>query len=108
MDQRIVCCVCEKPIEGEPMRIGNRLYCAADYAKVTRNRRGLWWANLIGLGVLVVTVVLLTLIFQAVYPQLEASGAVPYVGVIIALVPAVLWLAFFYLQDVPHLRGMVP
>jgi RsiW-degrading membrane proteinase PrsW (M82 family) len=109
MDQRIVCCVCEKPIEGEPMRIGNRPYCAADYAKVTRNRRGLWWASLVGIGVLVVFVILATLIFQAVYPQLEESGAVPYVGVIIALVPALIWLAFFYLQDVrePEPKGLV-
>jgi RsiW-degrading membrane proteinase PrsW (M82 family) len=109
MEQRIVCCVCEKPIEGEPMRIGNRLYCGDDYAKVTRNRRSLWWASLLGIGVLVVFVVLATLIFQAVYPQLEASGAVPYVGVIIALVPAIIWLAFFYLQDVrePEPKGLV-
>lgn len=109
MEQRSICCVCEKPIEGEPMRIGNRLYCGNDYTKVTRNRRSLWWASLVGIVVLVVFVVLATLIFQAVYPQLEESGAVPYVGVIIALVPAVIWLIFFYLQDVrePEPKGLV-
>ena len=45
MEKRTVCCVCERPIEGEPLRIGNRLYCGDDYAKVTRNRRSLWWAR---------------------------------------------------------------
>jgi RsiW-degrading membrane proteinase PrsW (M82 family) len=98
--QRTICCVCEKPIAGEVLHIGNRPYDAACYAKVTRNRRSLWWASLLGIGVLVVFVILATLLFQAIYPQLEASGAVPYVGVIIALVPALIWLFFFYIQDV--------
>ena len=100
MEKHNICCVCEKPIAGEVIWLGKRPYCTRDYARVSRNRRGLWWASLLGIGVLVVAVVLMTLLFQAVYPQLEASGAVPYAGVIIALVPAVIWLAFVYLQDV--------
>jgi RsiW-degrading membrane proteinase PrsW (M82 family) len=109
MEQRISCCVCQKPIVGEVLHIGNRPYDAECYAKVTRNRRSLWWASLVGIGVLVAFVVLATFIFRAIYPQMEEVGAVPYVGVILALVPAIIWLFFFYLQDVrePEPKGLV-
>ena len=96
--ERKICCVCEKPIEGEVHKMGNRPYDADCYAKVMRNRQGLWWANWIGVGALVVFVILMALIFKGrAGPQ--GAGLV-VVGVILALVPAFIWLAFFYLQDI--------
>jgi RsiW-degrading membrane proteinase PrsW (M82 family) len=72
--ERLICCVCEKPIEGQAIQMGGRPYCASCHAKVTADRRGTWWASLVGAGVLA--------------------------GIILALVPAVIWLTIFYAQDV--------
>jgi len=96
--ERVICCVCEKPIEGQTIEMGRRPYCADCYAKVMRNRRGLWWASLVGIAVLVVFVVVVALIFSNVQYDLHGASLI-LVGVLLALVPAVIWLAFFYLQD---------
>ncbi len=93
-----VCCVCQKPIAGEVLQLGNRPYDAACYARVMRNRKGLWWASLAGVGILTVFALVMALIFRG-KPPLGGSGLAA-VGVILALVPAVIWLILFYLQDV--------
>lgn len=97
--ERPVCCVCEKPIEGPPLEMGHRLYCADCLARVTRNRRSLWWASLLGIGILAVLVAVAAFAFTMAQPQLEGTPLI-VVAVVLALVPALLWLAFFYLQDV--------
>lgn len=97
--ESVVCCVCERPILGRPVEMGHRLYCAACLAKVTRNRRSLWWASLIGIGALIAFVSVAALVFAMTQPQLEGLPLIA-VAVVLALVPALLWLAFFYLQDV--------
>ncbi len=79
--------------------MGGRPYCATCYAKVTSDRRGLWWASLVGIAVLVVFVVLVALLANLTKPHLEGT-ALMVVGVILALVPAIVWLGLFYLQDV--------
>lgn len=108
MEQRTVCCVCEKPIAGEVFHIGNRPYDADCYRKVTRNRRSVWWASLVGIIVLIVFVALVAFIAGQTHPTLE-GGALVLVGVVLALVPALVWLVFFYLQDVrePEPKGLV-
>jgi len=98
MNQQI-CCVCQRPIEGEIMELGGRPYCPDCYARVFRNRRGLWWASLAGVGSVVVFVGLVALIVSLTNPHLE-GGVLAGVGFVLALVPALLWLAFFYAQDV--------
>lgn len=97
--EREICCVCEKPIEGQAIQMGDRPYCATCYAKVTGDRKGLWWASLIGVAILVVFVALVALIADLTQPRLEGVPLV-VVGVVLALVPALIWLALFYLQDV--------
>jgi RsiW-degrading membrane proteinase PrsW (M82 family) len=106
--EREVCCVCEKPVEGEVLRMGDRPYCATCYAKVTGDRRGVWWASLLGVAILVVFVALVALLANLTQPHLEGVPLV-VVGAILALVPAALWLALFYLQDVrePEPKGLV-
>jgi len=93
------CCVCQKPIEGEVIELGGRPYCSDCHARVLRDRRGLWWASLAGVGAIVVFVGLVALIVSLTKPSLE-GGALVVVGFVLALVPALLWLAFFYVQDV--------
>jgi len=96
---QLVCCVCEKPIEGKAIRMGGRPYCAACHARVMRDRRGLWWASLIGVAALVLFVLLVALIAGLTRPHLEGP-ALLVVGNVLSLVPAILWLAIFYIQDV--------
>ncbi|MCS7038521.1 MAG: PrsW family glutamic-type intramembrane protease [Caldilineales bacterium] len=94
-----ICCVCEKPIAGEVLRLGGRPYCAPCYARVTADRRGMWWASLVGAGVLLLFVLVVALIAGPAQPHLE-GGALLAVSLILALVPAAIWLAIFYAQDV--------
>ncbi|MCX7852970.1 MAG: PrsW family glutamic-type intramembrane protease [Caldilineales bacterium] len=94
-----ICCVCEKPIAGEVLRLGGRPYCAPCYARVTADRRGMWWASLVGAGVLVLFVLVVALVAGLARPHLE-GGALLTVSLILALVPAAIWLAIFYVQDV--------
>jgi RsiW-degrading membrane proteinase PrsW (M82 family) len=66
---------------------------------VLRNRRSLWWATLGGIGALAVFVALVALIASRVPARPQGVGLV-LLGVVLALVPAALWLVVFYLQDV--------
>ena len=69
--------------------------------------RSVWWADvatLAGVGVLVVVAAIL----DAAFPRLDAT-ALLVVGIVIAGIPAVLWLALFYRRDrlEPEPRGVV-
>ena len=96
---RTICCVCEETFEGELIEMGGRPYCTNCHAKVTRNRRGLWWTVLVQLLALLVFVGLVELVVGALQPQLQGTSLV-VVGVALAVIPAMIWLAFFYAQDV--------
>jgi RsiW-degrading membrane proteinase PrsW (M82 family) len=93
-----VCCICHEPVGPAAKRLGGRLYCEHHYAKVTHERKGAWRAGLwlilgqLGFVALVVAVALLA------QPALEGAALV-LTGIALALVPALLWLLFFYLQD---------
>lgn len=95
----VVCCICETPVQGEPQLIGNRPYCGTCYAKVVRNRSSLWWASLAGLAGLVAFVALVAFLAGLTRPHLQGLGLV-LAGVILSLVPALVWGALFYIQDV--------
>ncbi|MBN1484042.1 MAG: PrsW family intramembrane metalloprotease [Chloroflexia bacterium] len=97
--ERVICCVCENPIEGPVIEMGKRPYCSVCHAKVLRNRGSVWWASLLGIGILVVFVGLVALIVGAAKPELSGAGLV-FWGIVLALIPALIWLAVFYLQDV--------
>lgn len=107
MDQT-TCCVCDRPVEGAVRRLGNRSYCSPCYGRVTRDRRGVWWGGLPGVAALVAVVALAALVLNQVQPRLEGPPLV-VAGVLIALVPAVFWLGFFYAQDArePEPKGYV-
>jgi len=93
-----ICCVCDKPVEGEVVEMGHRTYCADCHAKVTRHRQSLWRTSLLGVGGLIAFVVLVALVVNASQPHLAGSGLV-LAGIVLASVPAIIWLAIFYLQD---------
>ncbi len=92
------CCVCHRPVAADAPRLGARAYCAEHYAKATRSRRSVWRSVLIQLMAIVVLAAALALVAGALKPALAGSGLLA-VGVVLALVPAALWLAFFYIQD---------
>ncbi len=103
-----ICCVCERPAGPGAKRLGARPYCSACYERVTRNRGGLWQAGVAQVVGLLLFVVLVELIASLARPRLEGV-ALAAAGVILAVVPAFLWLAFFYRQDrlEPEPKGYV-
>lgn len=70
----------------------------ARYAKAARLRPGVWRSAVIALIALLVFVAAVVGIDMALQPQLSGF-ALLVVGIVLAVVPAVLWLIFFYLQD---------
>ncbi len=92
------CCVCNKPVTGAAKMLGGRVFCEDHYARVGQSRRGMWMAMLaliVGLGLFVTAV-----FFAAPGIRGSLQGApLILVGLLLALVPAAVWLIVFYLQD---------
>lgn len=92
------CCVCNKSIAGAARMFGGRAFCDDHYARLGQNRRGMWLAMLvliIGLAAFVAGI-----FFAA--PALRTNLQGPWLtiaGLLVALVPAAVWLSVFYLQD---------
>jgi RsiW-degrading membrane proteinase PrsW (M82 family) len=92
------CCVCHKPVsEGAP-RLGDRAYCPEHYSKVGLERRSVGRSGVLCIVAIVLLAALVALVAGLAEPELEGTALV-LAGVILALVPSVLWLAFFYTQD---------
>jgi len=90
-----VCCICGDPASST---IGRRWFCEKHYRSATRERPHTWRNSIllvVGLVVYVGIVYLLDLVF---HPALTGMGLI-LAGMFMALVPAFIWLAFFYLQD---------
>jgi RsiW-degrading membrane proteinase PrsW (M82 family) len=91
-----VCCVDQQ--RPGTHTIGGRWFCEDHYKKAVYNRKGVWRtaiAAVVALLIFVAAVVALDLVLK---PQLT-GGALVLTGVVLALVPAALWLVFFYQQD---------
>lgn len=97
MDQ-LFCCVCHTPVGDDAPRLGGRAYCAQHYARASRERRSVWRSGVAQIVAVVLFAVVFALIVGAIKPAL-AGAALVLIGAMLALVPAVLWLAFFYAQD---------
>ena len=89
------CCICGK--NGEK-NIGKRWFCAQHYERATHERRGSWRAVLALVVVLFVFVVVVYALDAAIQPVFAGTTLV-LTGIVLALVPAAIWLAFFYQQD---------
>jgi RsiW-degrading membrane proteinase PrsW (M82 family) len=94
----VVCCVCHISLEGQPKSIGRRAYCEEHYAKVSRERGHFWRAGWVLVAALLGFILLVAGVSRLARPTIE-GGMLVVVGVLLALIPAVIWLVFFYLQD---------
>jgi RsiW-degrading membrane proteinase PrsW (M82 family) len=93
-----ICCICHTPVAAEAKTIGRRCYCDEHYAKVTRERSHFWQTGWILVAALIGFILLVVGLDSFAQPTLE-GGALVVTGIVLSLVPAVIWLAFFYLQD---------
>jgi len=97
MDQ-LTCCICQRPVSDNAPRLGRRAYCDEHYAKVTSDRRSVWQSGVLQIVAVVAFAVVMALILSVTKPAIKGT-ALALAGVVLALVPAILWLAFFYAQD---------
>jgi RsiW-degrading membrane proteinase PrsW (M82 family) len=68
------------------------------YAKAGYRRNGVWRSAIIAVVALLVFVAIIVALDSALKPQLSGLGLL-VAGIVLALVPAGLWLTFFYIQD---------
>src|SRR5687767_4147905 len=91
-----ICCVDhERP---GTRSIGGRWFCDDHYTKATYKRAGFWRTGLVAVVGLLIFVAVVVALDTYLQPQLTGIPLLA-VGVLLALVPAVLWLLFFYQQD---------
>jgi RsiW-degrading membrane proteinase PrsW (M82 family) len=93
-----VCCVCNSPVDEGAKMLGGRYYCDVHFAKVARHRKSLWWTSIVEVAALVIFVILVALVATVLPESLEGPPLI-IAGLAMALVPALIWLLFFYQQD---------
>ena len=93
-----ICCVCHKPLGDEAKTLGGRLYCPDHYANVTKEHKGLWASGVVEIGAVLIFVVLVALLVWLTKPKLDGAALI-WSGIVLALIPAVIWMVFFYRQD---------
>ncbi len=98
MNQGVFCCVCDLPIEGETRTLGRRAYCLNHYERVARENRAAATPILIHIGAVVLFAAVVAALAAALNPTLNNTALV-LVGLLLALVPAAIWLLAFYQQD---------
>lgn len=103
-----ICCVCHEALGEDARSLGGRYFCELHYAKIARDRKAAWGSTMVVLLGLLAYVLLVEIIVSFTKPALRGLPLIG-VGVIIALVPALLWLVVFYLQDrlEPEPKGYV-
>jgi RsiW-degrading membrane proteinase PrsW (M82 family) len=89
------CCICGKK---GAKTIGGRWFCAEHHGRATHERRGSWRSILALVAALVVFVGAVYALDAIIEPAFTPSTLI-LTGVILALVPAGIWLLFFYQQD---------
>jgi RsiW-degrading membrane proteinase PrsW (M82 family) len=89
------CCVCHQPAT---RHIGHRPFCETHFAAATRENKGFERATLINLGAIVVYT-LVVYVLASLLPASFVEGNLVLIGIVAALIPAALWLNFFYAQD---------
>lgn len=92
------CCVCHKSVGDDAPSIGRRSYCEEHYAKVGHDRSSVWRSSAVTLIALLIFAVLVIVVVRVTEPVLEGTALI-VVGIGLAIVPAVIWMVFFYLQD---------
>lgn len=97
------CCVCGEP--GVHL-LGGRWFCERHHQSATRERRGAWRSNL---GLILALVIFVGLIYalDAWLQPVFSPSTLLVTGILLAVVPALIWLIVFYQQDrlEPEPRG---
>lgn len=88
------CVVCRRPLTGRLHTLGGRAYCDEHYARATMGARGSWYATVALLGGLVLLALFMLAVGSSISPELNENALV-LVGLVLAAVPAVLWLGVF-------------
>jgi protease PrsW len=99
------CRVCGEPAT---QRLGSEAYCDRHSARATRRADAHWRVDLLSVAVLAVFVIVVYALDGIVHPQLQGL-TLDAVGIVLAIVPAAIWLTFFYRRDrrEPEPRSMV-
>ena len=99
------CRICDEPATRS---IGEYAFCERHFERATRERKGGWQADVASIVLLVAFVVVVYVVDGLVGERLSDT-ALTVIGLILAVVPAVVWLAFFYRRDrlEPEPRTMV-
>lgn len=96
-DPEIECCVCHVRLTPPYNMLGGRAYCDRHFALVNKPNSGFWRATLfqiVGIALLAALVA-----FGANFIGPLSGVGLLLAGLLLALVPSLLWLAFFYQQD---------
>ncbi|HMQ34638.1 MAG TPA: PrsW family glutamic-type intramembrane protease [Chloroflexaceae bacterium] len=97
-NREIECCVCHEPLTPPFKTLGGRAYCDRHYAKVNRPHASFWRATAIQIASMALLAAVVALLAQNVVGPLSGPGLL-VAGVLLAVIPSALWLAFFYQQD---------
>lgn len=99
------CRICGEPATHS---LGNYRFCDRHYERALRQRGSLWRADLISLVGLIAFVVIVYALDAVLNPKLSGSSLIVF-GLIVAVIPAAIWLLFFYRRDrlEPEPKGMV-
>jgi RsiW-degrading membrane proteinase PrsW (M82 family) len=89
------CRICDEPAT---RTIGEYAFCERHFERASRARRGGWQADVASIVLLVGFVVIVFAVDALVGARLSGT-ALTAVGLVLAAVPAVVWLAFFYRRD---------
>ena len=99
------CRMCDEPATAT---VGAYAFCQRHSERATHARAGARAADIASIGILVVFVLALYAVDTLVQPRV-GDEALAVIGLLLAIIPAVVWLAFFYRQDrlEPEPRTMV-
>jgi len=92
------CVACNAPIKGTGRMLGDRAYCEKHFRRAVQGRSGTWQATLGLIGGLLAFVALISLIAPTIGSSVQGFGLM-VAGLLLAAVPAIIWLIVFYLQD---------
>ncbi len=91
------CCIDHEPVSPPYNMLGGRVYCARHFAQVNKPHAGFWRSAafmILGMGL---ASGILAFFLRDVHDLDRTTLTI--VGILFAIVPTVVWLVYFYLQD---------
>jgi len=96
-DPKVICCICHEQLTPPYNTLGGRAYCARHFAAVNRSHSGFWRATLF--QILGIAALAAVIAFGAGFLGPLSGTGLLVAGVLLAVIPSLLWLIFFYQQD---------